>query len=69
MEEYKSYAEGSDDRLQMERRFGKANLERLVRAFEEQKANEAWLEGHSVKCPCCGVSMRILSALKLEEHS
>lgn len=56
VEEYKSYAEGSDGRAQMERRFGKANLLRLVSAFEEQKANEAWLEGNSVKCPCCGVS-------------
>jgi len=39
----------------LQRRYGKGNLEKLVRQFEEERANREWLEKSTMACPGCGV--------------
>jgi E3 ubiquitin-protein ligase RNF14 len=47
--------EFSEERVVLERRFGKGNLGRLVRRFEEERANREWLGKSTMACPGCGV--------------
>ncbi|MCO5612565.1 hypothetical protein L7F22_066833 [Adiantum nelumboides] len=46
---------GSAARLQMESRYGRSNLERMVRTHEEESANAAWLDKRTQQCPHCNV--------------
>jgi E3 ubiquitin-protein ligase RNF14 len=52
---YMGLEEGSEGRAVLQRRFGKGNLERLVRQYEEDRANREWLDKSTVACPGCGV--------------
>ena len=47
--------EGSAERTALQHRFGKGNLEKLVRQFEEDRANREWLDKSTMACPGCGV--------------
>ncbi|ORX36001.1 hypothetical protein BD324DRAFT_581472 [Kockovaella imperatae] len=53
--EYLSYPEGSFSRLAMEKRRGKANLERMVAQWREDQENRKWLESKTRACSGCGV--------------
>nr|XP_018267239.1 uncharacterized protein I303_01224 [Kwoniella dejecticola CBS 10117]OBR89397.1 hypothetical protein I303_01224 [Kwoniella dejecticola CBS 10117] len=53
--EYLSYPEGSEGRLKMEMKKGKANLERMVAKYFEDEANKNWLESKTRPCSGCGV--------------
>ena len=47
--------EGSEERETLQCRFGKRNLEKLVRQFEEDRANREWLDKSTMACPGCGL--------------
>lgn len=55
LEEYLRYDEGSEERMKVEQRYGKRNIERLLKAHEEQKLNEEWLKSSTTNCPGCNV--------------
>jgi hypothetical protein len=50
---YLAAQEGSEERDKLERRYGKANIRRLVAAYEEEKANMEWLKKSATMCPGC----------------
>lgn len=52
---YTGLGEGAQERMMLQRRFGKGNLEKLVRRFEEDRANREWLDKSTMACPGCGV--------------
>jgi len=54
---YMALPEGSSERQLMERRYGRANLQRLVAQFEEDEANKKWLQESTMACPNCQVSV------------
>ncbi|CEH18697.1 Predicted E3 ubiquitin ligase [Ceraceosorus bombacis] len=53
IEEYMSYEAGSEGATKMELRYGRSNLQRLVKEETERQANEAWLDSNAKKCPTC----------------
>ncbi|KAF5377545.1 hypothetical protein D9615_005197 [Tricholomella constricta] len=53
--EYLNLAEGSMERHFIERRFGKTNVLKLVKHYEEEQANKEWLEASTMACPGCEV--------------
>jgi E3 ubiquitin-protein ligase RNF14 len=53
--EYVGLAEGDGRRLEIERRWGKRNVERLVLKYEEDRLNREWISRCSMSCPGCGV--------------
>lgn len=55
VEAYVATAPGSASRLQMESRYGRANLERMVKTHEEEVANLAWMQQRTQPCPNCSV--------------
>ena len=55
VQEYISLPEGSAERVLIERRYGKANVLRLVAKFQEELANRQWLERSTTSCPNCRV--------------
>lgn len=55
IEAYQKTTEGSTERKMMEMKYGKSNLERMVRTFEEERSNRAWIEANTQRCPCCHV--------------
>lgn len=52
---YVRLEKGCEERTMLERRFGKGNLEKLVRKIEEERANREWLDKSTMACPGCGV--------------
>lgn len=44
-----------EKRREMELKYGRANLERMVRMFDEEQRNKAWLESNSQSCPLCEI--------------
>jgi len=52
---YMELGEGSKEKAILQQRFGKGNLEKLVRQFEEDRANREWLDKSTMACPGCGV--------------
>ena len=50
---YLEAAEGSPVREELEQRFGRVNIERLICRYEEEKANLRWLTSSATKCPGC----------------
>ncbi|KAK0526770.1 hypothetical protein OC835_005175 [Tilletia horrida] len=52
-----SSAPDSEERAALIRKYGAANLLRLVRTYEEERANRAWLSSHTTRCPHCGCSV------------
>lgn len=55
VQQYMSLPEHSPSRRALEQRYGKANIARLVRKYEEEKANREWLENSTTSCPSCQV--------------
>ncbi|WVQ70866.1 hypothetical protein IAR50_000391 [Cryptococcus sp. DSM 104548] len=55
VKEYLSYPEGSMERARIEKQKGKANIDRLVRQWQEDEMNRQWLEGRTRACAGCGV--------------
>lgn len=55
--QYIQALEGSTEREQLERRYGKANLRRLVAKYEEDVANKKWLDQSTMACPSCRVKV------------
>lgn len=55
--EYMTLPEGSSQRRLIEQRYGKANVKRLVAAFEEELANKKWLDSSTMACPSCRVKV------------
>ncbi|KAJ3508059.1 hypothetical protein NLJ89_g5962 [Agrocybe chaxingu] len=51
--EYINAKEGSTARATLERRFGKANILRLVATYREEKANLEWFKSSTTMCPGC----------------
>ncbi|KIM34119.1 hypothetical protein M408DRAFT_60662 [Serendipita vermifera MAFF 305830] len=56
LEQYMTLEEGHPERLALERKFGKAQLIRLVNKLQEDEENRKWLELSTTKCPNCLVS-------------
>lgn len=52
-----SSAPDSEERAALIRKYGAANILRLVRTYEEERANRAWLSFHTTRCPHCGASV------------
>jgi hypothetical protein len=55
IERYQKASEGSTTRREMELRYGKANLERMILKHEEETQNREYIESNTQKCPCCSV--------------
>lgn len=53
--DYLALPEGSSERVLVERRFGKANVLKLVKMYEEEQANKQWLTSSTTACPGCNV--------------
>ncbi|GAA5891559.1 hypothetical protein JCM6882_004509 [Rhodosporidiobolus microsporus] len=51
-----SYLSGTpSERQALEMRYGAANLRRLVKAYEEERALREWLDEDSTRCPGCDI--------------
>ncbi|KAG8836039.1 translation termination inhibitor protein itt1 [Serendipita sp. 399] len=57
VDEYMALEEGSPEKLALERRFGKAQLSRLVSKLQEDVENERWLKSSTTGCPNCATSV------------
>jgi len=57
VEQYMSLEVGDPEKLVLERRFGKAQLSRLVEKLKEDLENKKWLEQSTTQCPNCLVSV------------
>ncbi|EIN13576.1 hypothetical protein PUNSTDRAFT_79212 [Punctularia strigosozonata HHB-11173 SS5] len=55
LSDYMNASEGSRKRLEIEQRYGRANVLKLVARFKEDQANRAWLEASTMACPTCRV--------------
>jgi len=55
VEGYMNLPAGSPDKLVLERRFGKAQLAKLVARHVEDQANRKWLQESTMACPNCNV--------------
>lgn len=53
--EYLGLPEGDPRRGEIERRWGKSNVKRLVGKYEEERMNREWMEKSTMGCPGCGV--------------
>jgi E3 ubiquitin-protein ligase RNF14 len=53
LEQYMALEEGDPERLALERRFGKAQLAKLVAKLQEDEENRKWLARSTTKCPNC----------------
>ena len=53
--EYMSLPEDSPRRIVMERMLGRENVKRMVRKYEEDEKNRAWMEESTTACPGCQV--------------
>jgi E3 ubiquitin-protein ligase RNF14 len=55
--EYVSLEGDSPKRVLIERRYGKANMLRLVAKYEEDRSNAEWFKSSTMACPGCHVSV------------
>jgi len=55
--EYILLPAGCTERERIERRYGKANLARLVAKYEEDQANKKWLDKSTMTCPSCRIKV------------
>lgn len=55
IERYQRAGEDSSIRREMELKYGRANLERMVRTYEEEMQNKQYIDSHTQSCPCCHV--------------
>ncbi|KAG1757909.1 hypothetical protein EDB19DRAFT_1891573 [Suillus lakei] len=53
--EYVGLAEGDARRGEIERRWGRGNVKRLVWKYEEERMNREWMSSCTMGCPGCGV--------------
>ena len=60
--EYMALAESSAERKQMEARYGRAALQKLIEEYEQEKQFREWLE-RCTGMPCPGCDLRV------EKHS
>lgn len=51
--EYLAADEGSEERDNLEQRYGRGNLMRLVHRYQEEMANKEWLDRSTTECPGC----------------
>lgn len=56
VEAYMAMDEG-DQRRELEMRFGRKNLQRMVAEFEQERDNAAWIKAHTMACPGCNASV------------
>ena len=57
LERYMALEEGDPERLELERRFGKAQLAKLIAKLKEEEENRKWLDLSTTKCPHCATSI------------
>ncbi|KAH8100545.1 RWD-domain-containing protein [Cristinia sonorae] len=55
VQEYLDHPEDSEARMLIERRYGKANMRRLVARHQEELANREWMQQSTTTCPSCRV--------------
>lgn len=55
--EYIALPQDDPQREMIERRYGKGNVTRLVKKFEEDQANKQWLDKSTIGCPSCHVKV------------
>jgi E3 ubiquitin-protein ligase RNF14 len=53
--EYLATEDGSPKREYLQKRYGRNNLQRLVKLYEEEEANKRWLEASTMACPGCEI--------------
>ncbi|PFH50738.1 hypothetical protein AMATHDRAFT_144371 [Amanita thiersii Skay4041] len=56
--EYLAAEVGSAGRVVLERQYGRANMLKLVRNYEEELANKEWIKASTTACPKCEVSVQ-----------
>ncbi|KAG1889377.1 hypothetical protein F4604DRAFT_839128 [Suillus subluteus] len=72
--EYVGLAEGDVRRLEIERRWGRRNVERLVLKYEEDRLTREWISRCSMGCPGCGVQVEKsvgcnhMTCIKCKQH-
>ncbi|KDN52785.1 hypothetical protein K437DRAFT_220029 [Tilletiaria anomala UBC 951] len=57
IEEYASLIEGSAEQKAFEARYGRSNILRLTRIYNEEIANRNWIRENSTACPSCSVNI------------
>lgn len=55
--DYLEAAEGSVARSELERRYGRGNVEKVVRGYKSEKANMEFIKTHTTRCPRCEVAV------------
>ncbi|KIJ51150.1 hypothetical protein M422DRAFT_776474 [Sphaerobolus stellatus SS14] len=58
VEEYLGYPEGSEGRAEFERRYGRNNVMRVIKVYEENRRNDEWMERETMACPGCRVRVQ-----------
>jgi len=53
--EYLAAQDGSSEREYIEKTYGRNNVKRLVRLYEEELANKRWLQASTMACPGCEI--------------
>jgi len=53
--QYVAMADDSPEKLLMERRYGKKNMQRLVAKYEEELSNQGYLAEFTMPCPGCKI--------------
>ncbi|KAF8640352.1 hypothetical protein AX17_000023 [Amanita inopinata Kibby_2008] len=56
--EYLAAEEGTEERAAIERRYGHANVQRLMKRYEEERANQEWIKSSTTACPRCEVAVQ-----------
>ncbi|TFK57437.1 hypothetical protein OE88DRAFT_1651154 [Heliocybe sulcata] len=56
--DYLAHEPGSPARLQIESRYGKNNVKRLVLQYDEDKANREYMQKETTTCPSCDVNVQ-----------
>jgi hypothetical protein len=53
--QYLAAEEDSEERIFLEKKYGKKNMLRLVEQYQEDQANKRWLEASTMACPGCEI--------------
>ena len=56
--DYLEMAEDSEGRRNIERRYGRINVLRLVKQHEEDKENDKWFKESTIPCPGCAIRVQ-----------
>ena len=57
MREYLELPEGSPERTALERKYGKGTITKLVATWENELANQKWIQDSTMACPGCRVNV------------